>query len=125
LGAEAKRKTQQKRSEASAAKKSASRKSTQWQQKRRGKKRAVPPPYSSISEDDDVMSLVETDDEDSDDDAQCFVCDNFLSNDKHGETWAQCSKCRRWCIQFAVETSVLVTAMFVTFAWMDKFLKPC
>jgi hypothetical protein len=28
-------------------------------------------------------------------------------------------------IQSAVETTLLVTAMFVIFAWMDKFLEPC
>jgi hypothetical protein len=98
LAAEAKKRTQQKKGEASTAKKSASRKSTERQQKRRGKKRATSPPSSSSSEDDDdVISLVETDDEDSDDDAQCSVCDKFFSNDKHGETWFQCSKCRNWC----------------------------
>jgi hypothetical protein len=96
LAAEAKNITQQKKGKASTAKKSASRKSTERQQRRRGKKRDVSPPSSSSSEGDEVISLVETDDEDSDDDAQCSVCDNFFSNDKHGETWVQCSKCRKW-----------------------------
>jgi hypothetical protein len=49
--------------------------------------------FFSSSKDDNAISLVETDDEDRHDDAQC---DKFFSNDKHGETWVQFSKCRKW-----------------------------
>nr|CAD7450005.1 unnamed protein product [Timema bartmani] len=52
---------------------------------------------SSSKDEDDHLSFVETDDEDSenDEDAQCFVCDKWFSNNKHGEKWVQCTECHR------------------------------
>jgi hypothetical protein len=58
---------------------------------------------------------VETDDEDRDDDAQCYVCDKFFSNDKHGERGFNAQNAESGAVQFAVETTPLVTAVSVTF----------
>lgn len=53
----------------------------------------------SSSDSDSEIQLPESDSSDigdEDEDAECLFCTGRFSEDKHGEKWAQCSKCYRW-----------------------------
>lgn len=63
------------------------------------KKRKRVMDFSSDSSEDELAEplTVSTDEEDSDNDCECPFCNQSYSNDRSGEKWIICIKCRIWC----------------------------